>query len=168
MNEATDFKQIKILFWITFVIALGTFFCPFLENKIRWEIYWKIVEIYVLDGRDLTLRYVFIISLIFATLIWQPIMGYAFYRYTVKKRYYTVKQRVVNYFLFLIGSTVYILPIYIISDRYFDLEALGIVEWGYWLLLICMTILFICYLKIQKEQLIDNDLSQHLITDDEK
>lgn len=168
MNEATDFKQIKILFWITFVIALGTFFCPFLENKIRWEIYWRIVEIYVLDGRDLTLRYVFIISLIFATLIWQPIMGYAFYRYTVQKRYYTIKQRAVNYFLFLIGSTVYILPIYAFLDEKFSIKKLDFLGWGYVLLLICMTILFICYLKIQKEQLIEDDLSQHLIIDDEK
>lgn len=168
MNEAADFRQIKRIFWITFVIALGTFFFPFIEGRLRWEIYWKIFEQYVLDGGRLTIRYVFIISLIFGTLIWQPIMGYAFYRYTVQKRFFTIKQRFVNYFLFLIGSTVYILPVYAIFDENFSLERLEFLEWGYWLLLICMTILFICYLKIQKVQLIENDLSEHLIIDDEK
>lgn len=168
MNEAADFKQIKTIFWITFVIALGTFFCPFIEGKLRWEIYWRIFELYVLDGRELTIRLGFIMSLIIGTLIWLPIMGYSFYRYTVQKRFYTVKQRLVNYFLFLIGSTVYILPVYAFIDEQFSIKKLYFLGWGYWLLLICMTILFICYLKIQKVQLIENDLSKHLIIDDEK
>jgi hypothetical protein len=165
--DGTDFRQIKTIFWITCVIALGTFFCPFIENKIRWEIYWKIIELYVLGERALNLRLGFVLFLIIATLVWLPIMGYAFYRYTVQKRFYTIKQRLVNYFLFGIGLTVYILPLYAFFDKKLSIDKLDFLEWGYWLLLVCMTIMFVCYLKIQKVQLVENNLSDHLIMDDE-
>lgn len=166
--DVADFKRIKKIFWIIFVISLGTFFLPFIEGKMRWEIYWKIFELYALDGRELTLRLAFVMFLLLSTLVWLPIMGYAFYRYTVQKRFYTIKQRLVNYFLFGIGVTVYILPLYAVFDEKFSLEKLRFLEWGYWVLLVCMTILFVCYLKVQKVQLIENDLSDHLIIDDEK
>lgn len=166
--EIENFRQIKTIFWVTFVIGLGTFFCPFINGDARWEIYWGILKIYAFDGREITMRDGFILSLLLSTLIWLPIIGYAFYRYTVQKRYYTIKQRLVNYFLFCIGSTVYILPIYAVFNRKFELDKLRFLDWGYWLLLICMSILFICYLKVQKVQLIEHDLSEHLIMEDEK
>lgn len=165
-NEVKKFAYIKNIFWFTFVIGLGTFLCPFIEGHIRGEIYWRIFEMYVLDQHKITVHFGFIILLLLCALLWLPIIGYAFYRYTIQKCYYTIKQRLVNYFLFGIGITVYLLPIYIVFYEEFALERLHFFNWGYWLLLICTTVLFICYLIIQKEQLIDNDLSEHLIIDE--
>jgi len=168
MNEVASFRQIKRIFWITFMIGLGTFFCPFMEGILRWELYWRVFKMYALEGNQITMHFGFILSLIFGTLIWLPIMGYAFYRYTVQKRYYTIKRRLVNYFLFCIGSTIYILPAYAVVDNQLSMSKIDFLGWGYWLLLICMSILFICYLKVQKVQLIEHDLSEHLIMEDEK
>lgn len=163
MDDTGNFRRIKTIFWLTFVVGLGTFFFPFLEGEVRWKIYWMIFEMYVLDGRQLTMHFAIIITLIFATSIWLPIIGYAFYRYTVQKRYYTIKQRLVNYFLFWIGISIYVLPVYALIHSGRGIKELEVLQWGYWLLLICTTILFICYLKIQKRQLIEDDLSEHLI-----
>jgi hypothetical protein len=167
MNEVEDFRQIKILFWITFVVGLITFFCPFIEGEIRWRIYWFVLKMYVFEGKEVTARFGFILILVSGTLIWLPMIGYFFHRYTVQKRYYTIKQRLVNYFLFGIGATIYILPAYALIDSGKGIQELFFLEWGYWLLLICTSILFICYIKVQKRQLIEHDLSAHLITEDE-
>jgi ABC-type glycerol-3-phosphate transport system permease component len=166
MSESEKFRQIKTIFWITFLVGLGTFFCPFIEGRIRWEIYWEVFERFVLEGRSILGRFSIVFLLLLGTLIWLPIMGYAFYRYTVQKRYYSIQQRLVNYFLFSMGIMVYILPIYAVFDEEFRLNKLRFFDWGYWLLLVCTTILFICYLKVQKEQLIEEDLSEHLIMED--
>lgn len=157
-------ELLKTTFWRTFLVSIVTFFCPFIEGLIRGDVYWKIFKSFVIDGRTLDLKLAFILVLLIGTLLWLPIMGYAFYRYTVKERYYTIKQRMVNYFLFGIGVTVYILPIYVIIDGENLFE---IFDWGYALTLVCTTIMFICYLKIQQQQLIDeDDFSGHLIDDD--
>jgi len=168
MDNLEEFRPIRRIFWFTFVIGLGTFFCPFIEGSIRWKVYWEVFEMYILDGRSIPMRFQVVLLLLIGTLFWLPIMGYAFYRYTVQKRYYTIKRRLVNYFLFAIGVMVYALPVYAVSDNEFGLDKLRFFDWGYWLLLVCTTILFICYLKIQKVQLIVEDLSEHLIIDDEK
>lgn len=168
MNEIENFEKIERIFWFTFVLGLVTFFCPFIEGHVRGEVYWKIFKMYALEGKTVNMHFRFILTLLLSTLVWLPIIGIAFYRYTTQKRYYTLKQRMVNYFLFGVGAMIYILPLYVLMDEGLSLRTISIFDWGYWLLLICTTILFVCYLKIQKRQLIVDDLSDHLIIEDEK
>lgn len=166
MDEDKKIERIKKSFWITFVIGVGTFLCPFLEGHNRTEVYWKIFEFYYLERRRAPIDVMIIITLVFSTLFWLPIMGYAFYKYTIKKRYYSTRQRMINYFLFGVGSVVYLLPLYALYDRGFSMASLRMFDWGYWVLLTCTIVLFACYINIQKIQLIDKDLSEHLIIDD--
>lgn len=168
MTEIEGFENIKRIFWFTFVLGLVTFFCPFIEGHIRGEVYWEIFKMYALEGRAINMHFGFILTLLLSTLIWLPIIGLAFYRYTTQKRYYTRKQQMVNYFLFGVGAMIYLLPLYAFIDEGFSLKTIFIFDWGYWLLLVCTTILFVCYLKIQRKQLIVDDLSAHLIIEDEK
>lgn len=161
------FAQAKTIFWGNFVLGLITFFSPFIHQITRYEVYWKIVEYFIINQNEISNEEepIIVLILLVATFFWLPIMGYAFYRYTEKKRTYTISQRLINYFLFGVGSAIYILPIYIFLSS--DRVGLSAFRWGYWLLLICTTIMLICYLIVQKAQLVDElDMSEHLIEDE--
>lgn len=160
-----NLKQIewaKKVFWGAFVIAVLSFLCPFADEKTGIGLYIDIFE-HVFDKR-MDLEAIFILFSLLCIIAWLPIMAYAFRRYTLEKRRYTIDQRLINYFLFAIGFAVYALPTY---GYYKNKDVFKIFVWGYWLLLLSMTVVFICYLIIQKEQLIDDDdFSKHLINND--
>jgi len=112
---------------------------------------------------SLTIKMFVIVFLLICIFSWLPIIAIAFYRYTIKKRAYTIGQQSVNSFLMIIGSAVYLLPLYAWID---GARVFRTFRWGYWLLLVSITILCICYLNVQKKQSIDLDLSKHLIDND--
>jgi hypothetical protein len=155
-------KLAKMIFWIGFAIAIFSFFCPFVDKDTGLDIYTIIIKEVFNNGLSEDL--IFVVFLLSCIALWLPITGYTFYRYTLQKRHYTINQRLINYFLFAIGFPVYVLPAYLYSE---DAYLFSAIAWGYWLLMTWMTIMFICYLIVQKEQLIDNDdFSKHLINND--
>ncbi|WP_264788870.1 hypothetical protein [Aureispira anguillae] len=157
-------KQTKRIFWGTFVIGIITFFCPFIAEQIRLEVYWNVTKSFFIVERTINLRILILMLLLLGTFVWLPIMGVTFYRYSTKQCYWNIKQRLMNCFLLGVGSSIYWLPIYVV---YTGEDLLTIFEWGYWLLLICTTIMFLCYLNLQKKQLTeDKDLFAHLIEDE--
>lgn len=155
-------KLAKMIFWVGFVIAIFSFFCPFVDKDTGFHIYTIVINEVFNNGLSEDL--IFVVFLLSCIALWLPIMGYTFYRYTLQKRRYTINQRLINYFLFAVGFPVYVLPAYLYYD---DAYLFSAIAWGYWLLMTWMTIMFICYLIVQKEQLIDNDdISKHLINND--
>jgi len=157
-----QFKQIewaKKVFWVAFVIAVLSFFCPFAKKGSGVRLYMDVFG--GIFQETWNFKMIFVLFLLMCVLFWLPIMAYAFRRYTLEKRHYTIDQRLINYFLFAIGFSVYALPTY----AYYDgANVFKVFAWGYWLLLFSMTMVFICYLIVQKEQLIDDDdFSKHLI-----
>lgn len=158
-------KQIewaKKVFWAAFVMAALSFACPFVEKATGFGLYFEILKEVTRKNWDFQL--IFICFLLGCIALWLPMMAYAFRRYTLQKRRYTIDQRLINYFLFAIGFSVYALPAYAAYDGE---NIFKLFHWGYWLLMFCMTIVFICYLIVQKEQLIDDDdFYKHLINND--
>jgi len=159
-----DFNQTKKLFWISLAGTLIAFWAPFVDSMTGIEAYMEILPRTLFSQRRMDFQMWIISFLLICTLLWVPLMGYSFRKYTKKKQHYTTKQRSINIFLFSVGSSVYLLPLYAIIDGE---DITRIFKWGYWLLLICMTIMFYCYLKMQKERIIDDgDMTQHLIDDE--
>ncbi len=159
-----DYDKTKIIFWIAFLVGFIAFFCPFTARASGVEIYIEVFYDLFFSNRGLNGEELWIIlPLMICILLWLPLMGYAYYRYMVKERHYTIKQKSINVFLFGVGSSIYILPIYIMYDS----GGIHVLSWGYWLLLVCMSILFVCYVLLQKERLMDDgDLTKHLIDDE--
>ena len=157
-------EPIKRTFWIAFLGTGIALFFPFIDELSAVEVAWEILKMLWSEDRNLDLKKCFIIGLLLCILCWWPIIGTAFYQYTIRHRRYDIRQRLVNGFIFLVGSAVYILPIY----AYIDGEAiLRLFGWGYWIMLAFMTLMFFCYLKVQQERLIKDDaLWEHLIDND--
>jgi hypothetical protein len=159
-NTQTTFA--KKGFWIAFFIAVLSFACPFLGKGRGIDIYSGIFS--EVPYRNLNIGLAFAFFLLICIALWLPMMAYAFRRYTLQKRRYTIDQRLINYFLFAIGFSVYALPAY---TYYVDSFLFEMIAWGYWLLMLCTTVMFVCYLIVQKEQLMDDDdMSKHLINND--
>lgn len=157
-------EPIKRTFWGAFLATGIALFFPFIDELSAVEVAWEILKMLEFKDRFFSLKKGFIMGLLVCVFCWWPIIGTAFYQYTIRLRRYDTKQRLVNSFIFLVGSAVYILPIYAYIDGEEVSELFG---WGYWMMLAFMTLMFACYLKVQQERLIKDDaLWEHLIDND--